>query len=75
MRIPISVTAILGAALAVSACATTAENAQTYNEELTQLSADCEARDGIIVPIGNNMTGDPRADYACRLPSGAGRLD
>ena len=75
MRTFILTTAAIGAALAVSACATTGEPSATYSEELAQLTADCSARDGILTPIGNGTTGRPAAEYACRLPTGAGRTN
>lgn len=75
LRTFILATSAIGAMLAVSACATTAESTASYSEELAQLTADCSARNGILTPIGNGTTGRPAADYACRLPAGTGRTN
>ncbi len=62
------------AAMAVSACAT-GSGPSSYNQELTQLTADCAERGGILVPNGNASTGRPATDYSCRISGGASRIN
>jgi len=73
MRTVLTVLAVAGTAMASSACATTSD-LPTYREEMAQLTADCDARDGILVATGLN-TGRAAADFACQLPAGTGRLN
>lgn len=58
--------------LALSACASTG-GPGTYAQELQQLSNDCEARGGILVPTGQ-QSGRPQNDNVCRITGGASRL-
>jgi hypothetical protein len=58
--------------LALAACAPTT-GASRYGDEVRQLAADCEARNGILVATGR-QTGQPRADNVCRISGGATRL-
>lgn len=64
---------VLGAALAVSACASGPRSNPTYGEELDQLTADCTQRGGILSPISGAQSGRPQTDYACEI-RGASRL-
>ena len=61
----------LGAVLALGGCASTGAPNPTYGEELAQLSADCEARGGIITPIAGAQTGRANSEYACEIRGGA----
>lgn len=57
--------------VALSACAPTA-GYSPHNDELSQLAAECEARNGILVATGR-QTGRARLDNACRI-TGTSRL-
>jgi hypothetical protein len=50
--------------LSVAACATPGPNQGTYTEQMDALSADCEARGGILTPTGA-QSGSPERDHAC----------
>ena len=58
--------------LALTACAPTTGPGR-YEAELRQLTADCEARGGILSPTGQ-QTGRPPLDNICRITGGASRL-
>lgn len=58
--------------LGLAACAPTA-GSNRYSEELKQLSADCEARGGILSPTGA-QSGRPQLDNVCHITGGASRL-
>jgi len=58
--------------LALAACAPTT-GANSYANELRQLSDSCEARGGILVPTGQ-QSGRQRNDNVCRITGGASRL-
>lgn len=58
--------------LVLSACAS-GPGSSRYAEDLRQLTADCEARSGVLVPTGAS-TGRPQTEYACRISGGATRL-
>ncbi len=58
-------------ALALSACAASG-GPNHYQTELQRLSADCEARGGILAPTGS-QSGRPQLDNVCKVtgqPSG-----
>ncbi|QQQ17529.1 hypothetical protein JIP62_09200 [Brevundimonas vitis] len=65
MRILISTAAVLTLGLTASACATGPMEGG-YNSDLKALAADCQARQGILVPTGA-QTGRAAADNACQL--------
>ena len=52
-------------ALTLSACASDM-GPNRYQTELDQLSADCEARGGILAPTGQ-QTGQPQLDNVCKI--------
>lgn len=58
--------------LALSACAS-GSGMSRYEEDLRKLTADCEARGGILVPT-RAATGRPETEYACQISGGATRL-
>jgi hypothetical protein len=58
--------------LVLSACAS-GPGTSRYGEDLRKLTADCEARSGVIVPTGAS-TGRPETEYACQISGGATRL-
>lgn len=60
-------------AVSLSACAS-APSENSYGAELQQLSADCRARGGILVPTGQ-LSARPQADNACQITGGATRID
>ena len=60
-------------AISLSACASTSGESR-YGAELQQLSADCKARGGILVPTGQ-LTARPQADNACQITGGTTRID
>lgn len=55
------------AALAVSACASGVSS--TREKSLAQMSTDCEARGGILLPTGQT-TGRDALDNYCRITGG-----
>ena len=52
-------------ALTLSACASGMGQSH-YQTELARLSADCEARGGILAPTGQ-QTGQPQLDNVCKI--------
>lgn len=58
--------------LALAACAPTT-GANSYVNELQELSDSCEARGGILVPTGQ-QSGRPQNDNVCRITGGPSRL-
>lgn len=70
MRIVIAAPFVL--LLTLSACASGAPRS-SYASELQQLSADCQARGGILAPTGQ-QSGRPQNDNVCEIRSGGGRL-
>lgn len=67
--------AALVLALTASACATgPRDRANSYGQQLDNLTADCHARDGILIPIPGAATGRPQSDYACQISGGASRI-
>ncbi len=66
--------ALLGAALAVSACASTPGSRTTYAQELDRLTADCRERGGILTPVGSPTSGRPQTDNVCEIRGGGGRI-
>lgn len=64
MRIAL-VAAPAALALALSACASSM-GADRYQSELSRLSADCEARGGILSPTGS-QSGRPQLDNLCKV--------
>ncbi len=54
------------ALLSTAACATGA-GSSGYAAELDRLSADCQARGGILTPIAGLDSGAPERDYACKI--------
>ncbi len=58
--------------LVLAACAPTT-GTNRYAEELRQLSADCEARGGILVASGQH-TGRPQTENFCRISGSASRV-
>lgn len=55
------------AVLTVSACAT--EGPRQRDKTLEQLTAECEARGGVLVPTGR-VTGRDALDNVCRITGG-----
>ena len=53
-------------ALTLSACASDM-GPNRYQTELDQLSADCEARGGILVPSGRPLEGRATVDNICQI--------
>jgi len=60
---------VLAAALALAACASTSGGQGIYGAELAKLRSDCEARDGILTPVGRS-TGQAATDYVCEIRGG-----
>lgn len=58
--------------LSLAACAS-APGQDRYGTELERLSADCQARGGILATTGQ-QSGRPQNDNVCRLTGGGGRL-
>ena len=62
------------AVLSLSACATAGETGR-YSSDYERLNAECEARNGILVPTAGPPTGQASTEYVCeirdigRLPS------
>ena len=56
---------LIAAAAALSACATSS----TPEKPLAQLSSECDARGGILLPTGRS-TGRDALDTYCRINSG-----
>jgi hypothetical protein len=69
---PLIAYAQIALVLGLAACATDGSG-NRYNDELRQLSADCEARGGILSPTGQ-QTGRPQLDHVCKITGGATRL-
>ncbi|MDZ4362607.1 hypothetical protein [Brevundimonas sp.] len=65
MRSLFSTAAVLTLALTAAACAGTPMEGG-YNSDVKTLAADCQARQGILVPTGA-QTGRAAADNACQL--------
>ncbi|HYF21766.1 MAG TPA: hypothetical protein VD929_00065 [Caulobacteraceae bacterium] len=63
---------LAASAALVGACATT-EGQSVRDQEYAKLKADCEARNGILVPTGA-MTGKAPVDYACDIKDSGGRV-
>jgi hypothetical protein len=57
--------------LAVAACATPGEQGR-YSRDFDRLTAECAARDGILVHIPGATTGRPETDYACQIRGASG---
>ncbi len=53
----------------LGACAPSGTRLPTQREELAKLTADCEARGGILTPTGQ-VTGREPLDNYCRIVSG-----
>jgi hypothetical protein len=68
----LTLTAPAALLFALAACASTPGSSR-YNDELKQLSDDCQARGGILSPSGV-QTGRPQTDNVCRITGGASRL-
>lgn len=58
--------------LGLGACASSGKPVETYGVALDRVTAECQARQGILQPSGR-QTGRPEEDYACRIV-GASRL-
>lgn len=69
MRIALASTVL---ALSLAACASS-PGQDRYTSEFNRLSADCEARGGILAPTGV-QTGRPQTDNVCELRNGGGRI-
>lgn len=65
---------VLGAALAMAACATSPGPANSYSQELERLTADCAERGGILSPVPGAASGRPQTDYVCEIRGGASRI-
>ncbi len=66
---------LLGAAGLTAACATPPKPEATAKSELAQMTQECEARKGILVPAPGASTGRDRIDYVCDIKSSGGRLE
>lgn len=53
----------------LGACASSGVRQPTQREELAKLSADCEARGGVLTPTGQ-VTGREALDNVCRIVGG-----
>jgi putative hemolysin len=69
MRIALASTAL---ALTLAACAAS-PGQDRYTSEFDKLSADCQARGGILAPT-SQQTGRPQTDNVCELRNGGGRI-
>lgn len=69
---PLILPATASLLLALTACAPTTGPGR-YAEELRRLTESCEARGGILIPVGQN-SGRPQTDNVCRITGGATRL-
>lgn len=58
--------------LALSACSSTG-GTDRYGTELQRLAADCQARGGILSPVGSGQTGRPQTDNVCEIRGGPAR--
>ena len=73
MRMILATTAVtLAFAAGLSGCASSGAH-DSYDSELRRLTAECEARGGILTPTGQ-LTGRPQTDNVCRITGGASRL-
>lgn len=63
----------------LGACSTTNigdQGPMSYRQEFAQLQSTCEARGGILTPLGQQTGPRPANDYACEIRGGAsGRLN
>lgn len=58
---------ILAAGLALAACGTTSQTANTGSAEYQALLKDCQARGGELKPIGGVPAANDSANYACEF--------
>jgi hypothetical protein len=72
MSVKLTALAVAAAAL-LSACAT-GPGGNHYAMEYNNLNRDCRSRGGILAPLANTPTGNPGADYACRIHGGGTHL-
>jgi hypothetical protein len=72
MRIALVAAAVFG--LGLSACASSGTGEPSYySREMARLRAECDARDGILMPSGAN-SGEPARDNACEIRGGSPTL-
>ena len=70
----IMLAAALAAPLGLLGCAT-GQPQPTYGEQVSSLTADCQARGGILTPIPGASTGRAATDYGCEIRGGqSGRI-
>jgi hypothetical protein len=56
------------AAASLAACASNGPQTSSlgnYGQELAELQAQCNGRNGMLVPVPNATTGRPATDYVC----------
>ena len=73
MRILTPLPGLAALAVALAACAGTPSPEGGYMARTEKLSADCEARGGILSPTGD-QSGRPETDNVCKIVGGASRL-
>ena len=71
----LSLMIVLGAAALASACATPPRPQRQASSELQQMTQECAARKGMLVPSPGASTGRDRIDYVCDIKSSGGRLE
>ena len=71
----LSLVIVLGAAGLAGACATEPRPEKQASSELQQMTQECAARKGMLVPSPGVSTGRDRIDYVCDIKSAGGRLE